>query len=78
MSLEDTLQSALEMLPENPSQQDLAVVIEMMTRYIQYLKELEQNITVTPEDVSVMVERDGVKIRFKNMEDFSSWMQQSM
>jgi hypothetical protein len=78
MSLEDTLQSALEMLPEQPSQQELAVVIEMMTRYIQYLKELEQSVTVTPEDVSVMVKQDGVKIRFKNMEDFSSWMQQSM
>ena len=70
--MENILAEARRILGNNPNGKELAVVIEMYQKYIEYLDELETApITI---DTTVTVKVDGKTIRFNNEEDMSSWI----
>ncbi len=58
-------------MSSNPSAREIAVAIEANQMYADYL---EQVLDAPAGDNGVMVSVDGTLIRFKDTEDFSSWL----
>lgn len=55
---------------------DIAIAIEANQSYIDYLEFLGDNLPKI--GLSVTVEIDGTRIRFKNDEDFANWLSEKM
>lgn len=61
---------------ESPSSREIAVALEANQRYIDYLDWLKDNIP--PQDESIVIEVNGMRIKFQNTDDFSNWLSEQL
>lgn len=57
---------------DGATERDGAIQLDIMQKYIDALQELEDSDLT--QDVSVVVETDGTKIKFKDIEDVAKWL----
>jgi hypothetical protein len=76
MSIQQNVLAANKLAFENADSKTLALIVDMNQLYIEYLDELE-TAPLETKFGEVTVKVDGKTIRFRNVEDFSSWITSS-
>ena len=76
MSIQQNVRETSKLAFENADSKTLAVIVNMNQLYIEYLDELE-TAPLETKSGEVTVKVDGKTIRFRNVEDFSSWITSS-